>query len=724
MRSPLPILVLYCCFALMPAFAQAPKEEVTIDSLHKQLIAVVQNEVATNKDLDPHFVQRLNAMVPVWRENQIDVSKGSRLLALQSYLNHEKVSQKTKDSVGACVAQMSELIRAQSKQLADDFVKVSGDQIRRVAKSTDPEEIRKCIADYMKFKSLLASGDVRDERSSSSNSSAVLQFMEYALKFHEYRVSENWNYAAGQIRNLEQSSSRLEFCITAAEINQMLEGMRMSIGALAPRELEALINQTLEELLDDKNQDRIDEILQQVRKQLQMNQSSASSSILASRLQRLETIGRQLQESIQRGKNTGFPQFSGDAYIRSDFSNGNWMKPVEFITRLKKYTIRSKNDAGEAIGIRLYYDTGEIKAAGDQLLNELLDDANQNRLDAVIENIKTYRQHAMNLPNSDGAGLQSKFEKLLFVGKYLADYVKNVQKGVNAPVNIDQILSAYSDGTTLLHKDELLERLKKYNVTVVMQGGATTSRPLYVDAEELLQRIPTFAQIPEVLPELTRATSIAAEDRFRSSFARWMPSIIRCAEVAKNLQSGDSFVLSTASPVSNYYGSDSSRSTLITTPVPEKVVQFEAEAEWALLKRFFPKEEYGKTEDHEAMIRKLMTRLQQEKNYQAMDQLHGVSVYFKPMRNLLSAGQVQVLRDYLDGVRQQEILEQPRMAVYHFQKVASSSSTLIDVNDLKTRLQDLRKKFPAEYAQGTEDAMRAAPNVTMPKEIEVPAVGK
>jgi hypothetical protein len=158
--------------------------------------------------------------------------------------------------------------------------------------------------------------------------------------------------------------------------------------------------------------------------------------------------------------------------------------------------------------------------------------------------------------------------------------------------------------------------------------------------------------------------------------------------------------------------------------VVDRIKQLEADVEWSVILRFFPGEASNNAVDHETRIKSLMAKFREQKNYEAMSQLHGVSVYFKSTRQLLSQAQAQSIRDYLNGVRQQEVLDQPRLAVFYLQKAALSSATVIDVQQLKTRLQALRKKNPSDYEKGIDDALKAPATDTFPREMEVPAAAK
>jgi hypothetical protein len=49
---------------------------------------------------------------------------------------------------------------------------------------------------------------------------------------------------------------------------------------------------------------------------------------------------------------------------------------------------------------------------------------------------------------------------------------------------------------------------------------------------------------------------------------------------------------------------------------------------------------------------------------------------------------------------------------------------VIDAQQLKTRLQALRKKNPSDYEKGIDDALKAPATDTFPREMEVPAAAK
>lgn len=714
--------VLALCSFLSVSFAcaETPQEQVTLETLHKQLTTIVENELASNKELDKEYASRLKYMVPVWRDTPTRTSIQGRLQQLSVYLDQSNASQKSKDDANACMTQITEFLDKLSKQMAEDIRKTTSETLRRVMKASDPEEIRKWITEYKDFRMKVAHGGFRDESATPADTSSASQFMDYWLGFHNYRVSEQTRYAAGQITQMEALSSRISSFLTSDEITQALQNLRKSIGMLPPKELEAAWQQTLQELLDDANQDRLDELMQKVNKHYQIAQAANSTEMQASRWQWLEMLGRKLKESVQRGRNGGVPSFSIDDFSRNDSSYGVLIKAEELTSRLNNYLIRGKDDKSNAISVRLFYDAAELKTATDQLLERILDDAHQDRLVELQDEIKRLRSYASASRYANASNLSSKLERLSQLARSIKDNVAVLKMGGNNQLSLPQIYNDYSDGAVLLSKEDLLEKLKRYQVHVQGKDGASIKRALYVDAEELLQEVKSYAELPAVVPEINRALSNTMTESGLLPLAGLMPRITRCADIAQQLSTGETFLLPLTSS-SNYHGSDSSRSTPASGPVVDRIKQWENEVEWAVILRFFPGEASNNAVDHETRIKSLMAKFRELKNYEAMSQLNAVSLSFRPTRQLLSQTQAQAIRDYLNGIRQQEVFDQPRLAVYYLQKATISNATVIDAQQLKTRLQALRSQHSTDYEKGIDDALKAPAHEAFPREIEIPA---
>jgi hypothetical protein len=223
-----------------------------------------------------------------------------------------------------------------------------------------------------------------------------------------------------------------------------------------------------------------------------------------------------------------------------------------------------------------------------------------------------------------------------------------------------------------------------------------------------------------MIPELTRAASNGINENDTQIFLGLMPRINRCAEIAQQLSTGEAFTVRHDSST-HYYNADPSRLTPASNPSVQRIQQLEAAVEWSVILRFFPQETPSDPDNHESSVKKLMTKFHKEKNYEAMSRIHGVSQCFKPTRQLISLKQALAIRDYLNGVRQQDVFDQPRLAVYYLQRAAISPTTVIDAQEIKTRLQSLRSKFPADYEKGIDDIHKSSTHGTLPEEIEIPA---
>jgi len=723
MKRPLSLLALCCSVLLSPASGQTAPAPVTLESLHKQIATTLENEIANNKKLNPNVALQLKAMSPVWRDNQSRSSIEGRLQSLKSVVNQDNISQKTREATDACITQISDLMEKHSKQMADEIRKSTSDALRRIMKATETEEIRKVISAFKEDRLKVPNGGFRDDNATPVNTSSVSEFMDYWLRFHQYRDSNQTRYAAGQVAQMEDISSRISAFLTADEVTQSLQNLRKSIGMLPPKELEVLWQQTFQELLDDANQDRLDELIQKVNKNHQMSLASNATEMQASRWQWLDQFGRKLKESIQRGREGTTPNFTAEDFMRHDSSYGVLIKPEEFTSRMNQYLIRGKDAKGQEISVRLFYDVAELKTATDQLLARILDDAHQDQLVGLMDEIKRLRSYASSSRHSHTFNLSAKLERLSLLARSIKDSVTALKMGNSNQLSLQQLYNDYSDGEVLLTKEDLLEKLKKYQVQVPSKDAAPIKRALFVDAEELLLQIKSCSELPAILPELTRAASNSVNENGTNPLAGLMPCINRCADIAQQLSTGEAFTLQPSSS-SRYYIGDPSRSMPTSGPLVDRIKLLEAEVEWSAILRFFPGESPHDATDHEKRLKTLMAKFREQNKYEAMSQLHAVSQYFKASRQLLSQAQARTIHDYLNGVRQQEVFDQPRLAVYFLQKAALSTNNLIDAQQLKTRLQSLRSQFPSDYDKGVDDAMKSPAREAFPQEIEIPARAK
>lgn len=722
MKRNIPILALFFSLSLFPALAQEKLAPIPLEELKKQLIASLDEEITQNKELEANYVERLKFLLSQIRESPISPANERHFQSLKSYLAHEKISQKTKNLSQSFGDRMTAELKNRQDQFVKEVTEKTGDYIRRVMKSDDAEAIRKVSAEFSEFRNQLSSEASRDDRISSSKLSAVGQFMQYTAQLQEARAEENWSSAASQLRYVEQSIASMGAFVAVEETKAYTEKLRISIGLLSQKDFEALIIKTVDEILNDANQDRLDEIMSSVRRYSQIcsSMSSSSYSSIANRWQRVDALGKALQQSIESANSGEIPQIRPEPWTRSESGYGTIMKHEDMVSRLKKYRIRTKDKAGKVTESRLYYDAEELLGMIDEIVAELLDDANQDRLEEIQEKAKIFRRYCSNSSYSSSPAA-ARLQQFEYFARPFIQSVRRAQSGGSPQISIDQWLNQHNELKPLMSKNDLLEKLKKYNVKVTGENGAAATQPLYIDVDDVLARIATLADLRKELPVLTKAIQGSMNESGTNEYTRLLPSITRTADISEKLEAGDAFVLASAqTPYIDPFGR-SYPMVQGVPPMPKKIVQLEAELEFAILKRLFPKEEFGTVADHESFLRSLMKRFIEAKNYDAMDKLHRVSTYFKPSRMLLSQTQAQVLRDYLDGIRQEEVLEQPRLAVFHYQKAASANSSIVDAESLKARLQKIRQNFPDDYEKGIEDCLKLPPAVMASRELEVPA---
>ena len=722
MKRTIPILAFFLSLIPLPAPAQEKPAQIPLEELKKQLVASVDEELANNKELEERYTERLKMTNQLIRDTLIGGAIERNTQLLQVILNHDKISQKSKNLAQACLDRMTAEVKDRQEQYVKEVTEKTGAFIRNIMKSEDPELIRKVSTEFNAFRNKLSSESVRDERVYSSKLSAAGQFMDYAVKLQEARADENWSNAASHLRYIEQSIASMGAFVAVDETKAYTEKLRLSIGLLSQKDFEALLIKTIDEILNDSNQDRLDEIMSSVRRYSQICSSMSSSgySSISSRWQRVDSFGKALQQSIESAKSGEIPQIRPEPWTRSDSGYASIMKDEEMVSRLKKYRIRTKDKSGKVTESRVYYDMDELLVMIDEIVAELLDDANQDRLEEIQEKAMILRRYCSNSSYSSSPAY-SRLQQFDYFARPFIQSVRRAQNGGSPQISIEQWLNQQNEFKPLMSKKVLLEKIKKYHVKVTGENEAAAKQPLYLDLVDVMARIATVADLRKELPALTKTIQGSMNESGANEYSRLLPSITRSAEISEKLEAGNAFVLASAqSPYIDSY-SRSYPTPQTEHPMFKKIVQFDAELEHAILKRLFPKQEFGNVGDHESFLRSLMKRFIEAKNYDGIDKLHRVSIYFKPSRMLLSQTQAQVVRDYLDGIRQEEVLEQPRLAVFHYQKAASANSSIVDAESLKARLQKMRLNHPEDYEKGIEDSLKLPSAALSSRELEVPA---
>jgi hypothetical protein len=157
----------------------------------------------------------------------------------------------------------------------------------------------------------------------------------------------------------------------------------------------------------------------------------------------------------------------------------------------------------------------------------------------------------------------------------------------------------------------------------------------------------------------------------------------------------------------------------------EKIIPLKNQAQWMVLQRFFPEIKTSGA-DPDPTIKALQEKSISAKNFDAVLNLSQTVACFSPDQQLLAPSEITAIQHYLAGIRQDDQLSEPRLATCYLQKAAVIRSSVIPVENLKTRLQKLKRDFPADYEKGTDDSFRPAPEEPsrLPLLLNVPAAAK
>lgn len=350
----------------------------------------------------------------------------------------------------------------------------------------------------------------------------------------------------------------------------------------------------------------------------------------------------------------------------------------------------------------------EMQQELDKTLAEMFDDANQDRLDEITDRIRKYQQLVGSSSSSSAqAALANRWRSL---GSLASSFIQNVQLVKNGGVSQftpDQWLRSNSESKPLMSRDELTRRLKNYKVSVTDESGNAGTEPMYHDVREVLGRIQSPADVSRELPAFTKAVR---QSGYQSESANWSflaTALAQYAEIHAKLEAGTAFTL--RGYENPEYG-DSRR------PYPPgtndlaaaKIASLSRQLHWMLVLRFFP----GFAADTSGSPRSALVALHEkavaEKNYETVLTLNQLSAYINPGQPLVDPAGIAAVQHYLAGVRQEEKLGEARLATYYYQKAAAIRVSPVPVDELKTRLQRLKKDFPADYEKGTDDFFKPA----------------
>lgn len=343
-----------------------------------------------------------------------------------------------------------------------------------------------------------------------------------------------------------------------------------------------------------------------------------------------------------------------------------------------------------------------------QFLDELLDEANQDQVGEIRAKVERYRSLATSSSGySRSAAGASAWTALGTLSAAFAQAVQQVRNGEAPRLSPERSLRDESGGKPLIAPAELLKRLSAYKVRVPDGNGGFTTAPIYYDAKETMARIKTLADIAKELPALKRAVQNGAGDYSRDGI-EWstITTVLESlAATQAKLASGEAFLLI---PDSGISGVDVRRQTMLAQghPLALKLSDLYDEMEVTVLRRFYPSIPAGEKAAPAKLLAGLFEQAKAGKQYREILTLQQLSQQFTPGTPLVSYQEVTAITHYLAGLRQADELSEPRLATYYLQKAAAIRSDIIPVEELKERLQRLKKDHPEDYQKGIDDLFK------------------
>ncbi len=535
-------------------------------------------------------------------------------------------------------------------------------------------------------------------------------------EFYACKNQQDWLGVGNQFSTLEEFLCFFDIYLSDQERADIIVKLRDEAGILTLEQFEIVYQQNLEQLLNPANQDRIEEILKGVVKQIEL--SNASTYSKRERWEKLDSFGLCLMRSIERVRNGDKPQITIDSWTRSNRHTTSLAPKEQLIAALAAYKVKVLGEDGKEKEVRLYYTIKELKQIASDVVLELFDDANQDRLEEIQRKIREMQSAVAS--SSDFSQVSQHWQRIQYLANRLTQTVQRIKSGESARNDLEELLRSNSESEPVLERKKLLELLKAYKVKVTDKKGQTREMPIYQDLDDIIARI---NKLEDIEAELGIISQFSHDGR-RGNLAQEVAVLSALAELHKNLKSGNSFALSQSYP---YGGSDwTGRSGQLDpesgSVLGGKLVKLREEAECAVLKRVLPGETIADGGDREEMVNTLLKKLIADKNYQGAFLLGRVATHFQPNRPLFPVEELFVIQSYLNGVRQIEELHQPRIATVHLQRAAAARSNIIPTAELKMRLGALKKEFPGEYDKGTRDSMLRENSSASPSQLDYRAL--
>lgn len=337
----------------------------------------------------------------------------------------------------------------------------------------------------------------------------------------------------------------------------------------------------------------------------------------------------------------------------------------------------------------------------DSSLAELLDDQNQDRLDAIQETIR--RQVELSR-GSTRSLLSQKWQNLSELASNFSQNVTRMKQGGPPQFSPEQWFRMNSNSIVIIGRDEFIELMKRYRVRMTDDTGKVREEPVYYDINEVIARIQSPADIARELPVYQKAAKQVSYSSENS--VNWQSlgqRLQQYADLFAKLESGVSFA------IGNYnqseYGYERSNNPVVEDAATRKAAELNLQLQWMIVRRFLPEAAADANTTPAKVVADRFAQAKKGNGYQEMLTLGRLSAYLTPGQALLTPQDGLAIQCYLDGVKQEEELDQPRLATFYFQRAAAVPNGPIPPSVFKARLKTLKRNSPKDYEKGTDDAL-------------------
>lgn len=345
--------------------------------------------------------------------------------------------------------------------------------------------------------------------------------------------------------------------------------------------------------------------------------------------------------------------------------------------------------------------TEEVQAMFNATVAELLDSKNQDRL-AEIQ--RTIRKQVDLCRNSSKSAFSEEWQDLSAMATSLSQSITRMRQGNPPQASPEQWIRVNPNAAEIIGREKLVDAMKRYQVKWRDSTGQDREEPIYYDMDEVVARIQSPADIARELPVFNKAVKQSSYSS--DGGVNWQglgQRLQQYADLFAKLESGSSFSLGSYN--GSEYGYERSANAGGDDAASKKAADLNQQLQWMIVQRFHPEVTADPQSTPARAVADLFAQAKKNADYQSMLNLGKLSAYLTPGQGLLGSQDAAAIQFYLNGVKQEEELDQPRLATYYFQRAAAIPNSPIPSSVFKARLKTLKRNSPKEYDKGTDDAL-------------------